>query len=475
MFSFVTFIRHSAQIFPQKPAIIMGDRVVTYKMLVSAIDAIAQRLAGLNLPQDGIVGIVQDNPIRHLALAAAIQEIGRPSISLATARGATKLKFPLAALLQHLGDEIIPGLKQIFTGDDWFNAAPSDRARVTLMPNKAEDICRIALSSGTTGEPKAISATLASTMNMMASYNTSLRHGAWDRLLVMPGLTSHWGFTLALHALTSGKTLFMTSDPQSALEILSTQAVDALIASTQQLRDMIKIQLDTFYPCTHLKFGFYGGSAIPPQLRMQAQTLICQHAINMYGSTEAGGTAFAPLSLLGDDESAAGFVTPWSEVEIVDDAGTVLPRHSEGEIRVRSNSMALPFPLHDENAHPGLKEGWFYPGDRGFITESGILHLQGRTTEVLNVGGLKLTADKVENIVRQHPSVEEVVAFLTTAQDGYDEIALIVLEKSPLSVEHLKDWCTNKGLPIAQVYMTEDMPRSAAGKIARADLIKRFQ
>src|SRR5271157_2874163 len=70
-----------ATIEPQRPAIVLVDRVVTSAMLAGVVDALTERLLAQGLPRGALVGVKVANPARHLALLLALQRAGFASIS----------------------------------------------------------------------------------------------------------------------------------------------------------------------------------------------------------------------------------------------------------------------------------------------------------------------------------------------------------------------------------------------------------
>ena len=117
-----------------------------------------------------------------------------------------------------------------------------------------------------------------------------------------------------------------------------------------------------------------------PDAARQIKTNLCRNIIVMYSSTEAELTATAPYDMIADVPGAVGFLSPEVEVEVVDDAGTVLPAGSEGVIRLRTPQYVANVgqPETGDRDESGT---WFYPGDIGRVTEERILCLTGRRSK----------------------------------------------------------------------------------------------
>ena len=332
-----------------------------------------------------------------------------------------------------------------------------------------QNICCVALSSGTTGRPKAISLTVKAFQQWVMNYYSTIGLGSWERLLLSVGLSSSWGFTIAAHALFAGRTLVFAANPRESLHMIGLYGVDAMVATSVQVREIATEQARAPVPCTSLRTILTGGGLLSLSLIAEARAKLCSSIVILYGSTEAGGTAFATADQLTAVEGGIGFVAPWAEVEIVDEAGNVLPADDEGIIRIRATCQGAPYPPGAHN--PSFRDGWFYPGDLGRIGADGLMVLAGRTSDIINVGGLKLAPEVIEDILRRHPAITEVAAFGAMGQGGIEEISVALIANGPISDNHLIDWCAERGVPLSHVFVVDELPKTASGKVHR-DLLK---
>lgn len=114
--------------------------------------------------------------------------------------------------------------------------------------------------------------------------------------------------------------------------------------------------------------------------------------------------------MLEADEGCAGFVWPWIDIQTVDRNGEQLPRGTEGIIRVRSPEAAF---YVDEHGQPTdmYVDGWFYTGDVGRVRKDGLLTITGRSTDVINRGGVVVAPEYIEEVLRRAPSISDVAVF----------------------------------------------------------------
>jgi acyl-coenzyme A synthetase/AMP-(fatty) acid ligase len=471
--SFADLIFHHALARPEKPAIILADRVATYDMMAQGILRVADRIRALNLEHGTLVCLSIDSPIRHMIVGAALFRLGHPIVSVVKPEDIMPLQLPIGAFLHGPGVPFIAGKRQAVVADDWFEG---ERRPIAASPPQGfaneQMICCVALSSGTTGRPKAISLTVKAFQQWVMNYYSTLGLGTWERLLLLIGLNSSWGYTIAAHSIFAGRTAMFADTARGSLQMLAVYGADAMAATSNQLRELVREQQKAPVPSNSLRAILTGGGLLSRSLIAEARASLCSSIVNLYGSTEAGGTAFANADQLTAIEGATGFVAPWAEVEIVDEKDKAQPAGSDGILRIRATCQGAPYPPERAALNPSFREGWFYPGDRGQITRDGLMIVNGRTTDVINVGGLKLAPEVIEDILRQHPAVTEVAAFGAMGAGGIEEISIALVTRTPVADKQVIDWSAERGIPVTRVFVVDTLPKSSAGKIHR-DQLKR--
>jgi acyl-coenzyme A synthetase/AMP-(fatty) acid ligase len=466
--TFADYILHHACTRPEKPAIILADRVATYDMMAQGMLRVEERIRALNLAPHELVGVAVESPIRHLIVAAALFRLGHPIMSAAKVSDLVALRLPVSIFLQGAPESLIAGLRQVMVGDEWF---AGEHRPIAAAPSAGfendQSICRVDLSSGTTGRPKALSLTVKAFHEWVANYYTAIGLGSWDRILLLPGLTSSWGFTMAAHALAAGRTMLRAATPRDSLQMISVYGADALVASTQQLRELVRAQTEAPIPISSLRTVMTAGGMMSRALLSDARAKICNAIVSQYGSSEAGSTAYAMTDQLTEIEGATGYVVPGAQVEVVDENNEMLPPGSEGILRIRASWQARPFP---PDRASDFSDGWFYPGDRGFLIADGLLVLSGRTSDVINAGGLKLAPDVIEEILLSHPNIADAGAFGGMGASGIEEINIAIVPRAPLSDQQIVAWCAERNVPVTRVFLVEKLPKTALGKIQRSEL-----
>jgi acyl-coenzyme A synthetase/AMP-(fatty) acid ligase len=353
--------------------------------------------------------------------------------------------------------------------EDWF-AGP----RLSVAPARGfasdEALCRVDVSSGSTGVPKAIWLSQARFRHLLEGLRVGDAVGVRGRVLNLIRLSGAWGFRLTAHALAAGFTIVFADSPRQALQMAAAYNVDAIVASTQQVRDLVREQTRAPIPLPSVKALMFGGGLATRTLLGEARARLCAQTIVQYGANEVGSISATPADLLMNQEGAIGFPQPGVTLEIVGMDDRPLAPGAIGVVRLRNPSMGRPFPLGTKTPHPGLRDGWFYPGDRGWLTDDGMLVLEGRTNEVINSGGVKRAPEVIEEIVLRHPNVAETAAFGALGADGIEEVVLAIVARAPIAERQLIDWCGERGLDVARVFAVDSLPRTPLGKIRRDEL-----
>jgi len=464
-------IRHHALASPTRPALMLVDRVVTFAMVQSGIDSVRQVLAEHQLEPDTCVGVLVDNPARHLIISLALIANGHAAASL---RNDLLPAAQAAGITNVITDKplpITPGLKPIFADDKWFTN--SDAPRRPLPAAQPNRVVRIGFTSGSTGRPKAIAYTAGAQLARLETmFMTGM--GRHKRIMCAWGMSGP-GFQQAIQTLSSGRTTSF-APPADIVRIMSYSDVDELRGSVGQIR-AIQIEHDALGRPLRLEAVHAGGAYLPSDLLDAVRASFSCEMITPYGSVEAGAIGFAEGALLDLRRERGNCYNIVCELQIVSDADEVLPDGAEGLIRVRSPRTCRPFTgsLIEE---VGAQHQWVYPGDRGRIDSDGLLIVTGRNDEVINFGGGKADPEILENLVRDHPAIEEIAALRMTGDAGLEEAWAVAKVRHPLTLEELNEWLgvrikgELRAVRFARLEIVNEIPRTPTEKIARGALRK---
>jgi acyl-coenzyme A synthetase/AMP-(fatty) acid ligase len=326
----------------------------------------------------------------------------------------------------------------------------------------------ILFTSGTTGLPKKF---VQSRRGLDAQRHMRFTADAMRQsVLIVPGLASSYGFNRTCEVLHSGKTACYAPAPEAMLQLISLFQIDAMVASPRQALELATLkESKPELPVDSLQTIIIGGASMGREGVRRIRAALCRTVINEYASTEAGLAACAPFDLIEGIAGAVGFVAPWAELEIVDDAGNQVPNGRDGIIRYRT-------PRFIGNVSPQggpAADQWFYPGDMGHLTDDGILCLAGRTSDVINIGGTKLSARRIEEILETLEEVREAAACSVPDAAGMEQLWVAVVANGPVDSKALRAEARARadiGENLSELFVLPDLPRGDLGKVQKAKL-----
>ncbi len=472
---FVGMILHHARLWPQRVAVAIPNVTATYRQMGQGILSAERRLADLGATQTDLVGIAVDNPIGHLIVMGALMRLGIPSISLRGAADGPIDRIGVTLVLRDGPIQLDTSARVVAVDDGWFGGPALAEGGGRGFAN-ANAACRIFLSSGTTGVPKAIAYSAAGIENRMKAVTVLNSAWSWERMLCMPSLATYWGSITVSTALIMGRSVYFAPNAVAALQLIAQLGVDAVVASTQQVQILMDVQEKAPISCPSLRGIMTGGSILTAAFVNRVRARLCSTVICAYGATETGMTAHGFAEQLRNIDGAAGFVEPWAEIEIVDEQGAPLRPGHEGIVRIRTQDQPFsydvagkPVPSND------FRDGWFYPGDRGRLTEDGILAIIGRSGHIINAGGVKLAPELIEDALQSHPDIADAGALGIANAAGVEELWVAVVPRRDIAAEAIVDYMRKRDPKMVpkHVKFVPSIPRNELAKVAR-DTLKRM-
>ena len=201
----------------------------------------------------------------------------------------------------------------------------------------------------------------------------------------------------------------------------------------------------------------------------------------VYGSTE---TSSFVTALLKDEiifkSHSVGRAVPTNQIQIKDSDGNELKPFEIGEITVQTNALMTGY-LDDNETRQAINNGCYYTGDIGYIDEDGYLFIEGRKNYLISTGGENINPVEVENILLEHPLIEEAAVFPLKDKEWGEIVAASVVLKNKsvnLSYDEIKIFLSTKisGFKIPKkIFIEEELPKTQLGKIQKDKLIDRYK
>jgi acyl-CoA synthetase (AMP-forming)/AMP-acid ligase II/thioesterase domain-containing protein len=351
------------------------------------------------------------------------------------------------------------------------------------VPVEVKSVAAIFRTSGTTGAAKRVPVTHENLIEMARKMQHWLGLSPADRSACILPIYYNAGFKATLLVpLLIGCSVAMptTTNPQDfdqwVAELRPTWLTSApafLQAVLERLRARPAGKLEH-----SLRFVLSTASYLSETVRVELEKLIGVPVVEFYGLCEAGMMTAPVLPPEKARAGTAGRIPP-DELGIRGDQQTLLPPGQVGQVVLRGPSVT-PGYLQDIDGVPsGLEDGWLPTGDLGLVDEEGVLIIVGRTKEIINRGGEKISPYDVEKALLRHPAVREAAAFAVPhPRLGENVGAAVVLHPGATAssselVTFLYDLLAPFQMP-RQVHVLDSLPLGVTGKISRPQLTALF-
>ena len=455
-------ILHHTRMQPQRPAIVLVDRAITYGMLAAGIESCARRFARADLGSGVPVAIAVKSPLRQVVLGLALLRIGIPSMSIGSVSQLTA-DIGVAAVLVDSGNTsgAHSGRRVITVTDEWFAPDAAGSAPLPRGFSGSDGVCRYSLTSGTTGDPKLIRDTIASIGGRVFNNIFNGIDISRTGMLCLQGLSSTWGFANACATLTAGRTLYLANSPGEAIAMIELFAIDLVLASTDQVLSLAATARRTGAQVRSLRLVAMSGGVTSRTLLEAAITYLSKDILCLYGATEIGLVSRAMGRDVLANPGLAGFVAPGVEAAVFDAGGNVCPAGEIGSIKVRHTAD------DDADAEPA----WIELGDYGWFAPDGRLYVVGRTADGAITEMRISPVIEAEHILRVEFDYDDAAALMHDGEGSRPVIQFGIVNNRDTTADKLQASLLVRGIDVAvELFALPSIPRGANGKVNRVQL-----
>jgi len=525
-------IRRQARLKPQAPAILApGARPpLSYERLSAHIEQTVAALNGFGIGRNDRVAIVLPNG-PELATAFLAVASGAASAPLNPAYRADEFDFylsdlhakalvvlkgdntPAAAVAENRGIPILElepdndapagifslrarhpkqqavaqsGIAEPGIGTGW-DPSPTygqNRPAVQGGITEPDDVALVLHTSGTTSRPKIVPLTQANVCASAAHIQASLHLGPEDRCLnVMPLFHIHGLIGVVLASMAAGACV-VTTPGFDAIKFFSWldefqpnwysavptmhQMVVARAPRNQDVVDRARLRLIRS-----------SSAALPPQVMADLERVFRAPVIESYGMTEAAHQmASNPLPPRARKPGSVG-VAAGPAIAVLDDEARPLAPGQTGEIAIRGPNVTPGYENNPDANRQAFTEGWFRTGDQGYLDTEGYLFITGRLKEIINRGGEKISPREVDEVLLDHPAVQQVVTFaLPHPKLGEEVAAAVVLRDGQKPTEkELREFALRRLADFkvpSRIVFVEEIPKGPTGKLQRIGLAQKL-
>ena len=380
---------------------------------------------------------------------------------------------------------------------DWKNAL-KDAQEADCVPVLATDPLYILYTSGTTGRPKGVvrdngSHAVAMKYSMKAIYNMDPGDVFWaasdvgwvvgHSYIVYAPLIQ--GLSTVLY---EGKPIG-TPDAGAFWRVCEEYGVKALFSAPTAFRAIKKADPESAflkpYNLSKLETVFMAGERLDPATYHWVKDLLKVPVVDHWWQTETGWAICGNLMGLEAKTPKPGSSTlpiPGFNVKILDDDGNEVAANVQGNVALKlplpPSCLATIWGNHDRFTDGYLKtfEGYYTSGDGGYIDDDGYVYIMGRTDDIINVAGHRLSTGEMEEVIASHPDVAEcAVIGIKCDIKGQKPLGLVLLKdgvevnENDLESQLIQNMRSEIGAVASfkEAKVVQRLPKTRSGKILR--------
>jgi long-chain acyl-CoA synthetase len=344
-----------------------------------------------------------------------------------------------------------------------------------------EDLAFLQYTGGTTGVAKAA---MLTHRNVVANMEQA---SAWmgprfveGEEIVMSPLPLYHVFSLTVNCLLflkwGGHNVLVTNprDFPAFIKLLQTQPFTVLTAVSTLLNALMNQPGFSAIDFSRVKLTVAGAMALSRTVAERWRTLTKSRLIEGYGLTEASPVVCANPVDGSDRLGSIGLPFPSTEIRLVDDDGNDVPAGQSGELVVRGPQVMKGYWNRSDETASVLRDGWLFTGDMAEMDADGFFRIVDRKKDMIVVSGFNVYPNEIEEVVLQHPDVQEVGAVGVPDDKSGEVVKVVVVKKrESLTAEELIEFCREKlaGYKVPKrVEFRAELPKTNVGKVLRRAL-----
>lgn len=500
------FVNQSARRFPDRTALIWGERRWSWAEFDARVSAMATVLTDHGVGFGDRVIVQSKNSNLMLESMWACFRIGAVWVPtnfrllpddvtyLATASGARALlcggEFPdhAAAVAK-----AVPGLALLAKmGPGPLDAPDLD----TLMAARAgadhqaavveyDHPCWFISTSGTTGRPKLAVLTHGQMTFIVTNHLADLVPGTTENdccLVVAP--LSHGAGNHGLTQVVRGATTVLPPtdrlDPAEVWRLVAEHRVTSMFVVPTIVKLLVEHPSVDAHDHSSLRYVVYAGAPMYRADQKRALAKLGPVLVQYFGLSEVTGCiTVLPPSLHAIDDGAdtragtCGVARIGVDIQVQDpETGAALPSGATGEICVCGSAVFAGYHDNPEANAKAFRNGWFRTGDLGHLDAEGFLFITGRASDMYISGGSNVYPREIEEVLLNHPEILEVAVLgIPDAVWGEIGVAVAVLRpEATLDETGLLTWMEGRVARYKQprqVVFLPDLPKSGYGKVTK--------
>nr|WP_245920178.1 non-ribosomal peptide synthetase/type I polyketide synthase [Melittangium boletus] len=487
---------------PEHPAIIAGDRVISYGELRDRANRLAHRIRALGIGPNQLVAISMEKGWEQLVAALGILNAGAAYLPIDPSLPRERLH----ALMHHGRAALVLTQQALDNTVDWPEALPrlvvgheSETGDATPLPfiQTATDLAYVIFTSGSTGLPKGVMIDHRGAVNTVLAINRRFAVGPEDRVLAVSSLSFDLSVYDVFGLLAAGGTVVIPDaeharDPAHWAKLVREHRV-TLWNSVPQLMQLLvdREEQDHAAPIESLRVAMLSGDWIPVALpeRIQSRAVQCQ-VVSLGGATEASiWSIIHPIDRVDPTWQSIPYGRPLDNqrFHVLDESLRPRPTWVQGELYIAGIGLAKGY-LSDPDktrerfiTHPVTGERLYRTGDLGRYLPDGNIEFLGRADHQVKIQGYRIELGEIEATLEKHPRVKACVVTAHGPSRGERRLVAYVVGQepgpgdapAPVDIEALRKHLS-ASLPAymvpGQFVLLSELPLTSNGKVDRKSL-----
>jgi acyl-CoA synthetase (AMP-forming)/AMP-acid ligase II len=488
---------HAGRI-PDRPALIDGDRSLTWRELLERRNRLATALAGLGLAGGDHVLVYAHNSLECLLAPAADRALGAIPVPMNH-----RLALEEAAYIVDHSDAVL-----VFTGDGFIPAAerlremaPKVRHWVLIGRERRpwarhlDDLIAagspgplpagaaqglggsMIYTAGTTGKPKG-ALRRATDPGVTLGFMQALDLAVPDHVHLVAGPLYHSapsGFATFSQLFGATLVVMPRFDAEEALRLIEHHRCTSTFMAPTLVKRLVDLPAAARarYDASSMRVIVVAGAPCPMRVKEAALACFGPALYEFYGSTELSiNTILRPDDVLRKPGSC-GRAAPGVELAILDDDGRPVPAGQPGELHVRRYAGVFDGYYRNPEATRATERGdWVSVGDVAWMDGEGFVYICDRKRDMIISGGVNIYPAEIEDVLHRHPAIEDVAVFGVPDDDWGERVHAAVLLRPGAALdagelirfarEHLAGYKAPR-----EVTFHAEFPRDTAGKLVK--------
>ena len=477
---------------PNRTALVLGDRRVSYRELDDYSDRIASYLVGIGIKKSDHIAILTSHTPDWAINFFGILKSGGAAILLSTMLKEPELASLLAdsdakvlitekCFLRSLSPYLpnIPLLKYIITVDSVTYRSLLSNKRLSLPDISIDDsgIATIIYTSGVLGRQKGVVHTHASLMGTPDIVSAGLKRTVDDVVIDPVPFFYLLGLSeLLFGSIIKGCTVVIVPHftPRAILEAVEIEKGSILfgVPAMYNALAMTPHSILDGYDVSSLRVATSAGAKSSPRLMKTLEEKLGLTFCETYGLSELSVVAMSTI----DNHKIGTVGKPIVELRIISDAGEVVDRGEIGEAIFKVPWMMKEYYKAPDLTSQVVVDGWFHTGDLVRLDGEGYLeYVEKKSFIIVTPSGLKISPWDVEEVILSHPAVAEAAYVGVGCKAGYLTPTAFIVTKNnqAVSEEEIAALCRQNlaDFKLPKKFMFVDsIPRTGSGKIRRQQL-----